>query len=62
MRKYTKTIKGDYYNPQLEYFEYSFKGQFIWVQGELAFNKEKNRYEHVHLGRRGGRYLIYWNI
>ena len=42
------------------YFEYAFKNQMYWVQGELAYNRDKNRYEHIHYGVRGGKYLIVW--
>lgn len=42
------------------YFDYFFKGQMYWVQGELVYNKDKQRYEHTHFGVRGGKYLIYW--
>lgn len=42
------------------YFEYEVNGASFWVQGELAYNRNKKRYEHEHIGVRGGKYLIVW--
>lgn len=55
-----KTIKGTYRDNN--YFEYEVNGKKYWVQGELHWNKAKNRLEHTHTGPRGGEYLIYWNF
>ena len=44
------------------YFDYEVNGKEYWIQGELYFNKDKNRYEHTHIGKRGGTYLIVWYV
>ena len=44
------------------YFDYEVNGEYYWVQGDLHFNKNKKRYEHYHLGKRGGTYLIVWYV
>ena len=44
------------------YFDYEVNGKEYWAQGELYFNKDKNRYEHTHIGKRGGTYLIVWYV
>lgn len=53
-----KTIKGTTRNGN--YFEYEINGKEYWVQGELYYNKEKGRYEHTHIGPRGGEILVVW--
>lgn len=55
---YTKIIQGTYRNNN--YFEYEINGKVYWIQGELYYNKKKERYEHIHVGPRGGEYLIWW--
>nr|DAR45083.1 MAG TPA: PBCV-specific basic adaptor domain [Caudoviricetes sp.] len=55
-----KTIKGTYRDNN--YFEYEVNGKKYWVQGELYWNKKRNRLEHTHTGPRGGKYLIYWHF
>jgi hypothetical protein len=60
--KYTKKIKGESYNLKTQYYDYCFKGQLHWVQGELHYNKEKNRMEHIHYGKRGGKYLVLFDL
>lgn len=56
-----KIIKGESFNTRTMYFDYTFKGQYYWVQGELAYNEKRKRYEHIHIGERGGEYLIVWS-
>lgn len=41
-----KTIKGTYRDNN--YFEYEVNGKKYWVQGELYWNKKRNRLEHTH--------------
>ena len=53
-----KTIKGTTRNGN--YFEYEINGKKCWVQGELYYNKEKDRFEHTHIGPRGGETLVVW--
>lgn len=55
-----KIIKGESMNLRSGYFDYYFKGQMFFVQGELYFNESKQRYEHTHYGPRGGKHLIIW--
>ena len=55
-----KTVKGTDYNLRTEYFEYKINGKPKWVQGELYYNKKKERFEHVHIGPRGGETLVVW--
>jgi hypothetical protein len=55
-----RTIKGISADTRTKYFEYEVNGATHWVQGELAYNRDKNRYEHIHYGVRGGKYLIVW--
>lgn len=42
------------------YCAYEINGKEYEVYGEFSFNKKKNRYEHIHIGKRGGEYLIVW--
>ena len=51
--------RGNSYNRAM-YFDYEINGKYFWVQGELYYNKEKSRYEHIHIGKRGGETLIFW--
>lgn len=51
--------RGISYN-SMSYFDYEVNGKYYWVQGELYYNNKKNRYEHVHIGARGGETLIFW--
>lgn len=53
-----RTIKGTYRNR--DYFEYRIGNNEYWIQGELYYNRKKERYEHIHEGPRGGEYLIVW--
>ena len=54
-----KTIKGIYWNIS-HYFTYEINGKEYYVEGELYYNKSKKRFEHTHIGPRGGETLIYW--
>lgn len=53
-----KAIKGTYRNGN--YFEYMVGKMTYHIQGELYWNRSKNRLEYIHEGVRGGKYLIYW--
>jgi hypothetical protein len=55
-----RITKGTTQDHRTQYYEYAFKGQMYWVQGELAYNEKRKRYEHIHYGRRGGKHLIIW--
>ena len=56
---FTKIIQGtDHWG---NVFEYEINGKQYSIQGELYYNKERERYEHIHVGPRGGEYLIWWN-
>ena len=57
-----KTVKGTSYNTKTNYFEYTINGKEFWVQGELYYNKKKDRFEHTHIGPRGGESLVVWPI
>lgn len=54
-----KTKRGKDYNKE-DYFTYEINGKEYWVQGELYYNKKNKRYEHTHIGPKGGETLIYW--
>jgi|GEM_PF-1553287 len=55
---FTKIIEGtDHWG---NVFEYEINGKQYSIQGELYYNKKKERYEHIHVGPRGGEYLIWW--
>ena len=54
-----KTIKADKESTR-SYVSYEVNGEYFEVWGEFHFNKEKNRWEHEHIGKRGGKYLIVW--
>lgn len=55
---FTKIIEGtDHWG---NIFEYEINGKQYSIQGELYYNKKKERYEHIHVGPRGGEYLIWW--
>lgn len=53
-----KVIKGTLRNG--DYFEYEINGKTHWVQGELFYNKKKERFEHIHWGPRNGMTKIVW--
>lgn len=55
-----KLVKGTYRHK--DYFEYEINGEPFYIEGELYWNREKNRLEHEHIGKRGGKYLVYWNF
>lgn len=59
MGRSIKTIRGTY--RQGDYFEYRVGNKEYWVQGEVSYNRAKERYEHLHEGARGGQYLIVWD-
>lgn len=40
--------------------EYEISGKWHSVTGEFHYNKKAGRFEHVHVGPRGGETLIYW--
>lgn len=54
-----KTKRGNTYNRQA-YFDYEINGKEHNIQGELYYNKKKERYEHTHIGARGGETLVFW--
>lgn len=54
-----RTKRGNSYNKRY-YFDYEVNGKYFWVQGDLFYNDKKHRYEHVHVGPRGGEILIFW--
>lgn len=54
-----KAKRGNSYNRSM-YFDYSVNGKYYWVQGEMYYNRKKQRYEHEHIGKRGGKTLIFW--
>lgn len=58
MKKHIKTIKADTYWAHT--LEYTINGKEYSVTGEFDYNKEKDRIEHIHIGPRGGEYLIIW--
>lgn len=53
-----EVIKSEWF----DVVSYEVNGKKYWVQGELYWNKKRNRLEHTHIGPRGGEYLIYWNF
>lgn len=53
-----KTIKADSYWSNT--LEYTINGKDYSVTGEFYYNKKKDRIEHIHIGKRGGEYLIIW--
>lgn len=53
-----KTIKADAYWAHT--LEYAVNGKDYSVTGDFYYNKKKKRLEHVHIGPRGGEYLIIW--
>ena len=55
-----RITKGTTQDHKAQYFEYEVNGASFWVQGELAYNGNKKRYEHTHYGTRGGKHLIIW--
>ena len=54
-----KTIKADNESNR-NFVSYEINGEYFEVWGEFSFNKKKNRWEHEHIGKRGGKYLIVW--
>ena len=39
---------------------YTVNGKTYEVFGEFYYNEAKRRYEHTHIGKRGGETLITW--
>lgn len=59
--KRVKEIKGETMNLRPEYFDYEYKGEYRWVQGELYYNKEKKRFEHEILNdKEEVEAIVYW--
>ena len=56
-----KTKRGTSYN-KARFFEYEMNGKEYTVQGDLYYNRKKQRYEHTHIGPRGGETLIFWTV
>ena len=54
-----KTIKADKESSR-SFVSYEINGKYYEVWGEFHFNDKKNRWEHEHTGKRGGKYLIVW--
>ena len=54
-----RTIKAES-DSRSDFVVYRVNGKEYEVWGEFYFNKKKNRYEHTHIGKRGGEYLIVW--
>lgn len=57
-----KTIKADEFtgNSQSGTMSYTIGKKEYEVSGEFYYSRSKNRIEHVHIGPRGGEYLIVW--
>lgn len=57
-----KTIKADEFtgNSQSGTMSYTIGRKEYEVSGEFYYNRKKDRIEHVHIGPRGGEYLIVW--
>ena len=58
--KKPKLIKGTYRFGN--HFEYEIRGKRFKFNGDVYYNKRRNRLEHEHIGERGGKYLVYWNF
>lgn len=59
----TRIKKADSFekhNHQGDCMTYTINGKTYEVYGEFYYNKEKCRYEHTHIGKRGGEMLITW--
>lgn len=54
-------IEGTDYCLKTMYFDYEVDGNAEWVQGELYYNKKKERFEHTHYREDESEVLIYWN-
>lgn len=57
-----KTIKADEFtgSSQSGTLSYTIGKKEYEVSGEFDYNRKKDRIEHVHIGPRGGEYLIVW--
>lgn len=55
-----RTIKADYYHRDC--LQYTVNGENFVVNGEFYVNKSKDRIEHIHIGKKGGEYLIVWSL
>ena len=57
-----KTIKADEFtgSSQSGTMSYTIGKKEYEVSGEFDYNRKKDRIEHVHIGPRGGQYLIIW--
>lgn len=53
-----KTIKADEMWNNHTVMRYEVNGKEFNVTGEFYYNKKKKRFEHTHIGERGGEYLI----
>ncbi len=58
-----KKIKADYFfRYGLGYhLEYTIGKKRHSVDGEFHYNQKKDRMEHIHLGPKGGQYLVIFN-
>ena len=57
MNKDMKTIKAIGMNNN-SCMVYEVNGVEYNVTGEFYYNAKKGRYEHIHIGKRGGEYLV----
>ena len=38
--------------------QYSINGKSYSVSGQLYYNNTRKRFEHIHIGKRNGKYLV----
>ena len=57
-----KTIKAIEMSGNNSCMIYEVNGVEYNVTGEFYYNKKKRRYEHTHIGKRGGEYLIIFKV
>lgn len=56
-----KTIKARI-DSTYDYVCYEINGKIYEAWGEFYFNKKLKRFEHTHIGPRGGETLIVWKV
>lgn len=53
-----KTIKANFMENHFTWLNYEVNGKDFNVNGDFFYNDKKKRFEHVHIGPRGGEYLV----
>lgn len=57
-----KTVRATEMSSDKRCMIYDVNGVEYNVTGEFYYNVKKSRYEHIHVGKRGGEYLVIFKV